>query len=543
MKNLLVEWTKEEFNSHLNISCNETILVPINSHFYKTFKYGEKFEEKVKPDSQYIQLDFNNKKIRIKSSWYGEFPLFFYVNGKKNIFLMDSSLENVLKKLKAMGEKIEIDNVGFYQSAILDNPLRRRTLFKDIYKIIAGEEISIDLNSGKIKRENVWVLPFNQDGYEKSEEEYLEQAKKILKTLLAPYKKTLNNQDVLVPLSGGLDSRLLACLAQCEQLEFRSLVFGPKHSNEVTIAKEVSKKLDIALEYKELKNSYYLDYGEDVVKYTGGLSSAMHCHLYSILRANNLKPNYLIHGFMGDVYAGDSQPIFANDYSITKEKALQMFMSKVKKHTLWGSMDNIEKEEFEGDLNEIMDDCCEVNLPCHFDEYVHNVDRQFSLISNVFSPIEQETTIIRPFASKEYCLFFNTLPYELRKDRYLYTKAAEELFAEAFSIPTQKVPLKYQKISKYYPNIRKIFLGMFVLSYISTKGKMKIGKSMVYENHHELLDYELRALLESSIEYANGLFGKDFSIYGKLSTLRFKETKVPFRLINLYWLNEYIDSV
>lgn len=153
----------------------------------------------------------------------------------------------------------------------------------------------------------------------------------------------LNSQDLLIPLSGGLDSRLLACLAQSEKLNFRSLVFGPKYSNEVTIAKEVARKLNIKLEYKELRNSYYLEYGEDVVKYTGGLSSAMHCHLYSILKANNLKPKYLIHGFMGDVYAGDSQPIFANDQSITKSQALQMFMNKVK-NICYGVKWRIEKK-------------------------------------------------------------------------------------------------------------------------------------------------------------------------------------------------------
>lgn len=88
-----------------------------------------------------------------------------------------------------MTKKVEIDNVGFYQSAILDNPLRRRTLFKDINKIIAGEEISIELNSGKVKREDVWILPFNQNGYEKSEEEYLDEAKNILKNFYSHIKE------------------------------------------------------------------------------------------------------------------------------------------------------------------------------------------------------------------------------------------------------------------------------------------------------------------------------------------------------------------
>lgn len=189
MKNLLVEWTKEELKSCLDISQDETIIVPINSHHYKIVDSEKEFKGKITSDSQYIKINFNNKKINIKSSWYGEFPLFFYVNKKENLFLMDPNFENILKKLKSMTKKVEIDNVGFYQSAILDNPLRRRTLFKDINKIIAGEEISIELNSGKVKREDVWILPFNQNGYEKSEEEYLDEAKNILKNFYSHIKE------------------------------------------------------------------------------------------------------------------------------------------------------------------------------------------------------------------------------------------------------------------------------------------------------------------------------------------------------------------
>lgn len=101
-------------------------------------------------------------------------------------------------------------------------------------------------------------------------------------------------------------------------------------------------------------------------------------------------------------------------------------------------MEDREKEEFESDLREIMEDCCEVNLPCHFDEYVHNVDRQFSLISNVFTPIEQDTTIIRPFTSKEYCLFFNTLPYELRKIDIYILRQLKSYFQKHFLFRLKK---------------------------------------------------------------------------------------------------------
>lgn len=346
MESLLIELNNGNLNSCLSSNKsneNKFILSPINSHSYKIAEINEFSQGE--EDAQYIEVDLVNNKVNIKSSWYGEFPLFFYFSAKEKTLLVDSNFESIIKRLQFIKKKVEIDSVGFYQAAILDNPLRRRTLFKDIFKCIAGEEISIDLNNGEIKRENVWILPFNKGGYEKSKEEYLATAKSILNNLLQPYTEILSDEkELLAPLSGGLDSRLLVSLAKKEKLNFNSLVFGTRHSNEVVVANEVAKRLNIKLEYKELMNFYYLNYGEEVVRYTGGLSSPMHCHLYSILKANKLSPKYILHGFMGDVYAGDSQPSFANDFTISKDQALQMYINKVKKHHLWIMLNEEEKK-------------------------------------------------------------------------------------------------------------------------------------------------------------------------------------------------------
>ena len=104
---------------------------------------------------------------------------------------------------------------------------------------------------------------------------------------------------------------------------------------------------------------------------------------------------------------------------------------------LWRQLSDDDKYAIKCDLMEIMDDNCQCNLPCHFEEYVHNADRQFSLIANVFLPVESLGKVIRPFANKEYTLFFSSLPYELRSGRKFYREACKEMFPDIFSIGTQ----------------------------------------------------------------------------------------------------------
>ncbi|MFK4307405.1 asparagine synthetase B (glutamine-hydrolyzing) [Bacillus sp. RC242] len=489
-------------------------------------------------DKQIIHIDLNNNALVIKNSWYGEYPLFYYVNEGENILFIHYDLKELVEKLKAHNIKIEMDRIAFIEECIIDVPLRSRTLYKEIKKCIAGQSIEFNLKTMKKQSKVIWNPKFNTKGLEANESTYLKDAKDILSSLLDGYQEELfSNEEVLIPLSGGYDSRLLASLAKQKGVNFNSLVFGPKESNEINVANKIAEELNISLKHTELLDSYYLEYGKDVVEMTGGLSSPMHTHLYAVLKANNIMPKYIVHGFLGGTYTGANQESISKNLSMTEGESIDYVLNKYfVHHTLWSQISEDDKAEIKKDLEEAMQDCCVTNLPCHLAEYIKDMDRQFGLISNVFAPIENFSTIIRPFASRDYANFFSELPYELRVDRYMYQKAGRELFPSVFDIPDQTIPNNIPFAQKLYPNIRKIFLGAYVFGYLATKGKIKIGKSMVYEKHHELLDSELATLLDKSIPFATNAMGINFNQYSKASYTRFKETAVSFRLITLYLL-------
>ncbi|MED0904758.1 hypothetical protein CON53_06940 [Bacillus cereus] len=546
MENILLEYKRGKIKTNLKIENVERFFI-FPSRIDSQQLYTTSSDKFLKSeDIQFINYDLKKQRIIINNSWYGEYPLFYYYDKVMDLILIDYNLIELVKAIQKNHIKLELDRTAFFEECIIDNPLRSRTLFKNVYKCMAGEEISFDLKKFEVKKERVFKLQFNGNHSEKNEELYLRDAKDILGSLFDKYEEELlhcQEEDTLIPLSGGYDSRLLASLANRKGFKFNSLVFGPSHSNEITVARKVADELNLNLNVEELLNSYYEKYGEEVVGLTGGLSSPMHCHLYSVMQEKQISPKYIIHGFLGGEFAGANQTKIAENFSMTKEEAIEDVINRrFKGHTLWAQIDTKEKEEIINDVKKLAEDCCQVNLPCHLDEYIRNVDRQNSLIANIFAPLERESRIIRPFASKDYAKFFNGLPYELRENRYLYKKASLSLFPETFEIPDQKLPSNIPIPKKLQPKVRKLFLGAFVLSYLVSKGKIQIGKSMVYEKHHELLDNELKDVLNKSIEFSTEYTGIDFYKYAKPSYVRFKETLVPFRLITLYYLQEYFRA-
>ena len=355
------------------------ILIPKNCFEYRVIN-----ESQGRPHFlQSIEI-IPHDEIIITTSWFGEYPLFYYFNGM--LLLISSSLQLLYERLRALRIAIELDETAFHETLIFDYPLRERTLFKDVRKTMQGKRYRFQLRLGTCKIDTLYVLPFDRGESEQDEDKVLSQAKDILQNLL-PRDRIKKSSSVLLPLSGGLDSRLLACLLKESDIDYKAVVFGPPESMERYVAQRVADILGIKIRHLELKDEYYKCYGTEVTRLTGGLSGYHHCHLYACLKANQVKAGMIVHGFLGGEFAGASQPHHAQQYGMSKEEAFDRFLAEhvMGKYT-WGIMSSDVQHQIMYDLNEVLKECCSENLPCHFDEYIHNVDRQFSLIANHSCP-------------------------------------------------------------------------------------------------------------------------------------------------------------
>lgn len=513
-------------------------LVPNGCHNYQVayVKSGENNDE------QHIYIDPENAQIVVNTSWYGEYPLFYY-EGKQH-FVISSSFESLFTRVnKLCSTCLDFDKIAIFESMIFDNPLRSRTLFNGIKKFTAGKEFTFNGKISNISEKTVFVLPFDKGSHDVNERIILDNAIGILSGLVNVdlFQK---NGKILVSLSGGLDSRLLVCLLKKEKLPFEIITFGPNESTEPYIAKKVAKQLGVPISHLVLKDDYYKKNGDEVTWLTGGLSCHRHCHLYACLSENHIFSDYIMHGYLGGEYAGASQPEFASLYDMSKDEAMSRFVAKVAEKTwMWRQLSTEDKDRIMDDLIEIMDENCQENLPCHFDEYLHNVDRQFSLIANVFSPVEKFGKVIRPFASKDYAVFFNSLPYKYRVGRKLYKDACSLMFPSEFKIGSQDQVFNINGIAgKIEHKFSQLIPKISYASLLFTKGKLVIRNPKGYERHREILLTTLKNDLSDSVSDMSSLLNKDLSHLKGIHLHNRQDTVAQYRVLSLHSLLKQLDT-
>jgi len=512
---MILEYRNNKFSFNGGLLVNQEIitLTPDNNHNYILSN-----KPKPKEEQQYILVNTLDGKVTINASWFGEYPLFYFVH--RDCFIISSSFQELLHRLPLEEiQTLEYDKTAICESFLFNAVLRSRTFYKDIKKIVAGKKITICGKSKNISEEQCFILPFHkEDNVKVNENTLIEEAVSIYEQLLIPDVSYGNN--ILLPLSGGLDSRLLACLMKKNNVNFNSITFGTKESTEPYIAQKIAKELSVDLKYLELKNSYYDGFGDEVTNLTGGLSNHRHCHMYACLTDNNIKSDFIVHGFLGDVYAGASQPASALKGDMNADEAMDLYL---KKHTgtswFWQQMTNTDKDNVIEVHMEIMNENCHVNLPCHFDEYIHNIDRQFSLIANVFAPIEKFGKVIRPFANKDYATFFNGLPFQYRNDRKLFKQACLKLFPKEFSYGNQDQLFNKNSIKGKVENLISNALSKIAYSSLKhTKGKFVFRNPKAIERHNELLFTTLNNKLNRSLESVSGLLDTDLSYLSEMNS-------------------------
>jgi asparagine synthase (glutamine-hydrolysing) len=492
---------------------NKFMLVPDNNHNYHIKEGSIEHNER-----QFVLVDTQTSEVIINASWFGEYPMFYFI--RPHLIIISSSYKALLERLPAEDLKsLAFDHTAIYESLLFNAILRSRTFFENIKKIISGKKLIINAQTCEIKEEQCFILPFNKGEEISSDENTLiQQAADIYEQLVLPEKTQAEN--ILLPLSGGFDSRLLACLMKKNNIDFHSITFGTKESTEPFIARKIAKSLDVNLDYLELKDEYYDHWGDEVTKLTAGLSNHRHCHLYACMSENNIISEHIVHGFLGGEYAGGSQPKSASNFYLSSDEAIDTY---IKKHTesswVWKQMSEAEKDNVTADLMEIMTENNSVNLPCHFDEYVHNVDRQFALIANVFTPIEQFGNVIRPFANKDYALFFNTLPFEYRNNRKLFKQACLKMFPKEFSLGNQDQIYQNNSFKGKLENLLSKCYSKVAYSTLKySKGKFVIRNPKAIERHNELLFTTLNEKLNQAIFPVSKLLDKDLSHLKELNS-------------------------
>ena len=172
-------------------------------HLYK--EYGSDSVNLLNGMFAFIIYDKNNNSIFLARDHFGIKPLYWY---HSNQFIAFGS---EIKALLAHPDiKAEPDTSNLYEYLTFQFIMGEGTMFQNIYKILPGHFMSIDLKTWDIKQEKYWEPNFRTDQFH-TEEYFIMELKSILEETIS--QQLRSDVSLGTYLSGGIDSSLVTIMA------------------------------------------------------------------------------------------------------------------------------------------------------------------------------------------------------------------------------------------------------------------------------------------------------------------------------------------
>ena len=241
-------------------------------------------------------------------------PLFYAMENCK-VFLSDDARE-VLKCLS----KAEMDDICAAEFLVTGYVTGKDTLYKGLYQIQPGEILKIGIpkdTSLQISTHRYYRFIFG-NYFEADEQELEEELSKLWHQIFSRYATALKGKTPVIPLSGGLDSRLIVTmLKKCGVENVICFSYGRPGNDEAETSQTVAK----ALGYKWLfcpydESSWYKWFREEqmcsYIDYASNYSSSVHLQDWPATRKilNDVSHNDLVFipGHTFDLLAGGHIP-------------------------------------------------------------------------------------------------------------------------------------------------------------------------------------------------------------------------------------------
>jgi len=228
----------------------------------------------------------------------------------------------------------------------------KETIVKGLNQLMAGESF-IWKNNKKYLYKYYNYEPWNVDN-NKDKNQFKSELRDLTLDIISRILKKRKGKKIAVPLSGGLDSRLI--ISALHKLNAKNIIcysYGRKYNFEANIAKKISYKLNypwyfIPLNNKIQKNNFSSRIYKKYVKYADTLSAFPYVQdlfvVDSLLKKDIISKNtIIINGNSGDFISGGHMPNFYGCEN-NIEKICDKFISK--HYSLWENYFNLSAINF-----------------------------------------------------------------------------------------------------------------------------------------------------------------------------------------------------
>ena len=431
----------------------------------------EKTNSKIKKfNGIYTYIKITANAVIIISDSINYFPLFYLKQNDDWIVSDDwNYLINIKGKiLPNLEAETEFLSIGF----VLDN----ETVDKDILKTRAGEMVSLNNNGTFERLADYYFLPeyFLDNNFQELNDLIVSDLYEAGKRLI----KFLDSRTAVIPLSGGFDSRLIACILK--KFNYENVIcftYGLKNKEE-KISRKVAQNLEYKwyfIDYAEIELKTYIDDPQflEYIKFIGNGYSMPYLQEYFAVKKlvnDNLIPknSVLLPGHTGDYIAG-SYILKAIKTNIQNDKLDNWLINNYfsfRKNTKKETKQLIKR------LSKVLNKYpIQNNYSKNYNPYIEDWDikEKFSKFifhsSKVFDFFGYETYFF--LWDKKIVDFFRNLPYKFRENKLLYDYVAINEFFIKNNVYFQEKEMIVSpldlKIQKFKNKIRDFFPWKYTL--------------------------------------------------------------------------------
>jgi len=379
------------------------------------------------------------------------FPLFYTIENKK-LYISDDTyyLRDKFNK--------KIDNLSSQEYLATGYVTGKETLLENIYQVQAGEYI---IYKNNILNNNYYsdyiTIGVSSKSFNHLKQDFLD----ILDRTILRLIKFADGKQIVVPLSGGYDSRLIVSLLKIHNYEnVFCFTYGSKDSFEVDISEKVAKELSYKwyfIEYNEQTiHPNYIETNEfnNYFKYASNHVSKPHLQDYFALKY--LKENKIIKddAIIVPGHSGD----FLGGSHINKTKIVSftniIIDSIIQKHYTFNDLSSKDMK----DVKYKKLDYLKASF-CSIDDNFNLKERQSKFIVNanrVYEFFDYQHMI--SLWDNELISFFKSLPLEYKVNSYFYEKIIIDDIFKTLNVGYVKNIKKDKSLLAGLKNIIKIII-------------------------------------------------------------------------------------
>lgn len=436
----------------------------------------------------------------------------FYSHKNGELFISDN-----IDYLKEKINISEIDQQASEEFLASGFTIGKKTLLRNIYQLQSSEYIFFDNNS--IIDQGFYFSYATKNTNSKPFELLKEQAINSFENSFKRLIKSLNNRQVVIPLSGGYDSRLIAVMLK--KYNYNNVVcftYGKKDNIEIENSKKTAKALNykwIFIEHTKglIKNYINSSIFKEYASYTGKYSSMPYLQEYvavKYLSENKLiiDDAIFIPGHSGDFLGGSQfKKVIPSNLSFKKISEIILKKKYYYNKTLKPSKLKIAKNI--NDQIRLFDTYCFSKIPHTVFEDYDLKERITKIIfnsSNIFTFFKYEHRF--PFWDKELLTFFKKIPLEHKKMKYLYDDILTNYYFEMFNVNFKKEiqPTNHDILIQKIKESFKPFIPYFIKKYFLQKNDW-------------LNSLELTNEMKESLQKNKIIYNKNIEAFNELNIL------------------------